>query len=79
MLGVVTAFYFELPVIIAVRYAFVASFFFKGDLSLFKINEMEDPSGLNLSLTLFTAVILVVYDHFYEDTSERVFPNHSSI
>lgn len=73
-LGGIAAVLFELPWILAIRYAFIGSFFFKGDLSLFKINEVEDPSGLNLSLTLFTAVILIGYDHFVEDVRENVMP-----
>lgn len=73
-LGGVSAVVFELPWILAIRYAFIASFFFKGDLSLFKINEVEDPSGLNLSLTLFTAVILIAYDHFADDRRDYVLP-----
>ncbi|MBP7376938.1 MAG: O-antigen ligase family protein [Pyrinomonadaceae bacterium] len=74
-LGGAAAILFELPWILAIRYAFIGSFFFKGDLSLFKINEVEDPSGLNLSLTLFTAVILIAYDHFADGDRESVLPS----
>lgn len=66
----------ELPVIKIVRFAFIASFFFKGDLNFYKINEIEDPSGFNVSLTLLTALILLVYDQFIDDesTAEKIFP-----
>jgi len=73
--GAATALVFELPVIVAIRFVFIASFFFKGDLSLFKVNEIEDPSGLNLSLTLFTGLILLIYDHVADETREKVFPS----
>ena len=74
LFGGVAAFAYELPVIGLVRYAFIASFFFKGDLSIFKVNEMEDPSGLNLSLTLLGGLILVIYDYFVDERREKVFP-----
>lgn len=63
----------DVPLIALVRFTFVASFFFKGDLMLFKIDEIEDPSGLNISLTLATALCLLAYDHFVDDENERVF------
>lgn len=69
----------ELPVIGVVRYAFIASFFFKSDLTLFKIDEIEDPSGLNLSLTLVIGLVLVIYDYFTDEDQERVFPFSFSI
>ena len=74
VLAGVIAFVLEFPVIGLVRFAFIASFFFKGDLSLFKINEVEDPSGLNLSLTLATGLALLVYDHYFEKAQEKVLP-----
>lgn len=74
LFGTTVAFVFELPVITAVRFVFVAAFFFKGDVSLFKVNEVEDPSGLNLSLTLFTGLALLIYDHYADDERETVFP-----
>ncbi|MCY7374714.1 MAG: O-antigen ligase family protein [Pyrinomonadaceae bacterium] len=52
----------ELPVMVFVRFAFVASFFFKGEINFFKIDEIEDPSGLNISLVLVTGLILLIYD-----------------
>jgi len=66
----------ELPVITVVRFAFIASFFFKGEVNFYKIDELEDPSGFNLSLTLLTALILLFYDQFdrKETTGEKVFP-----
>ncbi len=79
LFGAAVAFVFELPVISAVRFVFIASFFFKGDLSLFKINEVEDPSGLNLSVTLFTGLALVIYDHFADGDRETVFPSGFSL
>lgn len=74
LVGAGVAIVFELPVIAAVRFVFIASFFFKGDVSLFKIDDIEDPSGLNLSLTLCTGLILLLYDHFADGERERVFP-----
>ena len=74
LIGGVIAFVIEMPMIGVVRFAFIASFFFKGDLNLFKINEVEDPSGLNLSLSLFTAIILFLYDHYLDESQEKVFP-----
>ncbi len=73
-LGGLVAFVLELPVIALVRFAFIASFFFKGDISLYKVDELEDPSGLNLSLTLATGLILLIYDHYFESERERIFP-----
>lgn len=63
----------DVPLIAILRFTFIASFFFKGDLMLFKIDEIEDPSGLNISLTLATAVCLLIYDHYVDEQSERVF------
>ena len=62
----------DLPVVVVVRFAFIASFFFKGDLNLLKINEIEDPSGLNLSLTLLTGGILLFHDLVFDTKRERV-------
>ncbi len=73
--GGAACFVLELPLITAVRFAFIASFFFKADLNFYKIDEIEDPSGFNLSLTLVTALILFVYDQFAEDGGrEKLFP-----
>lgn len=64
----------ELPVIPAVRFVFIFSFFFKADLNFYKIDEIEDPSGFNISLTLITALILLIYDQFADDSREKIFP-----
>lgn len=69
----------ELPVISVARFAFIASFFFKADINLYKIDDMEDPSGFNLSLTLMTALILLVYDLYDDNSKEKVFPVSVSI
>ena len=77
----IACFVLELPVIAVVRFAFIASFFFKGELNLYKIDEIEDPSGFNLSLTLLTGLILLVYDQFdyQDDIREKLFPTAFSI
>ena len=66
----------KLPLITLVRWAFIASFFFKGEINFYKINEIEDPSGFNISLTLMTALILLIYDRFTESATaaEKIFP-----
>jgi putative inorganic carbon (hco3(-)) transporter len=64
----------ELPVMSAVRYAFVASFFFKSDIVLLKVDEVEDPSGLNLSLSVALAAVLFFYDRVTEGARERTLP-----
>ena len=71
----------ELPVITVVRFAFIASFFFKGELNFYKIDEIEDPSGFNISLTLLTGLILLGYDLFIGNKTCRVkvFPPTFSI
>jgi O-antigen ligase len=73
ILGAAIAYALEIPLIGIVRSAYIASFFVKCDISLFKVNETEDPSGLNLSATLFIALILLAYDHFDDDERSRVF------
>src|SRR5687767_4355605 len=62
-IGTVICLALDIPVIGFVRFGFIASFFFKSDMTLFKIDEIEDPSGLNISLTLITAIVLVIYDY----------------
>ena len=71
----------ELPVITVVRFAFIASFFFKGELNFYKIDEIEDPSGFNISLTFLTGLILLGYDLFIGNKTCRVkiFPATFSI
>ena len=75
-IGAIACFVLELPLITVVRFAFIASFFFKGEVNFYKINEIEDPSGFNLSLTLLTGLILLVYDWFVdeENVGEKLFP-----
>ncbi len=71
----------ELPVMTYVRFAFIASFFFKADISFYKIDEWEDPSGFNISLTLLTALVLFVYEIFSpkEIIREKVFSSSFSL
>lgn len=64
----------DLSLIAAVRYGFVLSFFVKNDFTLFKIDEVEDPSGLNLSITLSLAVCLIVYDLVIEERPAGALP-----
>ncbi|MFZ1701743.1 MAG: O-antigen ligase family protein [Pyrinomonadaceae bacterium] len=73
IIGAVACFVADLPVIEYVRFAFIASFFFKGDIMLFKINEVEDPSGLNFSLTLLTATILLAHFLLVDTDRTKVF------
>jgi O-antigen ligase len=73
VLGLMTALVLDAPIAAAVRVAFVASFFFKADVNLFKIDEIEDPSGFNLSLTFVTAAMLIVYDQFSDQRERSVF------
>jgi len=67
LIGALGCFVLELPFLTFVRFAFVWSFFFKGEINIFKINEVEDPSGLNISLTLVTGLILLIYDLTFEE------------
>ena len=78
---VVLAVILELPVITVVRFAFIASFFFKGELNFYKIDEIEDPSGFNISLTFLTGIILLGYDLFIGNKVHRVsiFPTAFSV
>ena len=80
-IGAVVCFAFELPVIAVVRYAFIFSFFFKGEINFYKLDEIEDPSGFNLSLTLIAAVILLLYDSLVvnDDGEEKIFPAAFSV
>jgi O-antigen ligase len=61
---------YDFPVIFFTEILFVASFFFKGDVTILKINELEDPSGLNISLTFVCAVIIFLSD-FYTRKSKK--------
>lgn len=73
-LGAVTAFATDIPLMGLVRFTFAASFFFKADVNLLKVNEIEDPSGLNISLTLLTALVLFIYDQIVKEEKDRVLP-----
>nr|HMS42809.1 hypothetical protein [Pyrinomonadaceae bacterium] len=79
VIGTAVCFALDFPVITAVRFAFIASFFFKADVNLMKIDEIEDPSGFNLSLTVLTALILLVSDQFTDESREKVFPTSFSV
>lgn len=70
----------ELPVIVVARFVFIASFFFKGEVNLYKIDEIEDPSGFNVSITLLTGLFILIYDQFdkKEIVKEKVFPTSVS-
>jgi len=76
-IGGIACFVLELPVIVVVRFAFIASFFFKGEANFYKIDEIEDPSGFNISLTLLTGLFILVYDQFDSEAiiREKVFPS----
>ncbi|HEX9960006.1 MAG TPA: O-antigen ligase family protein [Pyrinomonadaceae bacterium] len=80
-IGGIVCLVLELPLITAVRFAFIGSFFFKADLNFYKLDEIEDPSGFNLSLTLLTGLILLIYDRFSEDDGrrEKLFPTAFSV
>ncbi len=78
-IGAVICLALELPLITGVRYLFLATFFIKLDFNVYKLDELEDPSGLNFSLTLLTAVSLLVYDHFTDSSREKIFPATFSI
>jgi O-antigen ligase len=74
LLAGLSALVLDFPVIGIVRISFIASFFFKADINLFKIDDLEDPSGLNISLTLLLAAALLVYDLVNRSDRDRVFP-----
>lgn len=74
LFGAAIAFLLEIPMIGIIRYGYIASFFFKSDISLFKIDEIEDPSGFNLSLTLVLGLILLFHGWFTEKEKPRVLP-----
>lgn len=79
-IGWVACVVLELPVMTYLRFAFIVSFFFKSDISLYKIDEWEDPSGFNISLTLLTGIALLIYELFSpkELIREKVFPSSYS-
>lgn len=67
----------DVSLVALIRFAFIASFFFKADMTLFKVDEIEDPSGLNISLVLATSLCLFVYDHFFSDDDRPVLPRYA--
>lgn len=76
LIGAVVWTILDLPVLIFVRLAFIGSFFIKTEMSLFKIDEIEDPSGLNISLAVVCAAILLSHDWLMadEESDEQRFP-----
>jgi hypothetical protein len=79
LLGGVIAFAMDVPLMGPLRFVFIASFFFKADVNLLKVNELEDPSGLNISLTLLIALVLFIYDQIIDEEKDRVLPPAFSI
>ncbi len=67
----------DVSLIALVRFAFIASFFLKADFMLFKVNELEDPSGLNISLALAAGLCLLAYDHYSEADARPVLPRYA--
>lgn len=75
MIGIVIYSLLDLPVIGVVQIVFIASFFFKSEINLFKLSEVEDPSGLSLSLTFVTGLILLISDYSNRERGDRkIFP-----
>lgn len=76
LLGAVIWAILDLPVLIFVRLAFVASFFIKLEINLFKIDEVEDPSGFNISLAVVCAAVLLAHDWLTasDENEARRFP-----
>lgn len=67
---------YDLPLVLLTRILFIASFFIKADVTILKIDELEDPSGLNISLTLVCALVLFLSDFYGRDERKngKVFP-----
>ncbi len=74
--GVTLIFIYDFPLVFLAKTLFIASFFIKADVTILRINELEDPSGLNISLTFFCAVVLFVNDLYGRENSKssRIFP-----
>lgn len=74
--GAIFVFVYDVPLAQLARIGFVASLFFKSDIMILKIDELEDPSGLNIWLTFICAVVLWLYDRFDDEreTGAAVFP-----
>lgn len=71
---------YDLPITILARIGLIASFFIKLDFAALKIDEIEDPSGFNVSLTFICAVVLFIHDLYAGDRERgrRVFPLYFS-
>lgn len=67
---------YDLPLVFFTRILFIASFFIKADVTILKLDELEDPSGLNISLTLVCATVLFLSDLYGRDERKngRIFP-----
>ncbi len=79
--AVIVSLIYDFPVIFLTEILFVASFFFKGDVTILKIDEVEDPSGLNISLT-FVCAVFIFLSGFYTRKHKKdssVFPVSFSI
>lgn len=74
--GLVFLIVYDLPLVLLARVLFIASLFFKTDAVIFKIDEIEDTSGLNVSLTLLVAAVLFLSDFFDRENKKvmNVFP-----
>ena len=60
----------DLPVVMFARMAFIVSFFIKIEFTLFKIDEVEDPSGFNISLAVVCAAFLLIHDLLTAEKTE---------
>lgn len=66
---------YDLPLLFLTRILFIASFFIKADVTILKLDELEDPSGLNISATFLCAVVLFLSDFYSRERQNRkVFP-----
>lgn len=81
LVGALAGLILELPLLALARFAFIGSFFFKGELNFYKIDEIEDPSGFNVSLTLIFALVLLIHDRFdgSDESLGKLFPTSFSI
>lgn len=72
---------YDVPLVFFAGVLFIASFFFKSDITILKLDEIEDPSGLSIWLTFLCAVILFVSDLYTgkEKKHGRFFPLYFSI
>lgn len=67
---------YDLPLLLLTRILFIASFFIKADVTILKLDELEDPSGLNISATFICAVVLFLSDFYSHEERQgrKVFP-----